>query len=67
MKLFVGFTIPNILMCKWHCDSELVKALNEAIPNACLAVHKDCDRLHEQLRIMPQLYYNYIQKVVKKH
>ena len=49
-----GLDIPHTLMCTWYKDStdggELLKALNKAIVDICVAVREDCSRFKEQLR-----------------
>ena len=46
--------VPNELLCKWYNDcatgSEIIKALNRAIPDNCFAVREDCERVMELLR-----------------
>lgn len=49
-----GLRIPNKLLYLWYRDRtvgrQLIKALNEAILDKCMAVREDCNRVSERLR-----------------
>ena len=48
-----GLRIPNKLLYLWYRDRtvgrQLIKALNEAILDKCMAVREDCNRVSERL------------------